>query len=230
MSHRLILFDIDGTILYPGTLARKLLDRAVEEVAGESPQLEVEDVAGFTDPVIIRNALSRIGITGDHIPGNVDAVLENYLIALRKEYPLYEEPFLYDDALTLADQCRRKGWTIALLSGNLRDGARVKLDRFDVWDDFAFGVFGDDAANRSDLLWIVPEVAWDVLGEAYKHSDIILIGDTPNDARIARENSSRSLIVCRRQEWWDKIKAEQPTWLVDSLEDTVAILNWMEDE
>ncbi len=230
MSRRLILFDIDGTLLFPGTLARKLLDRAIEDDVGESPQLSVEDVAGYTDPVIVRNALHRLEITVDHVPNRVDAILENYLIFLRKEFPKYKEPFLYDDAVELVDCCRKKGWGVALLSGNIREGARVKLERFGVWDDFAFGVFGDDAASRSDLLWIVPEVAWDALGEAYTHTRIIIVGDTPNDARIARENGSRSLIVCRRPEWQSNIEAEQPTWLVDSLEETEKILEWMEEE
>ena len=229
MSHRLVMFDIDGTLLFPGTLARKLLDRAIEDNIGESPRLALEDVAGYTDPVIVGNALRRMGIKVDRIQNRVDAILENYLIELRKDFPKYTEPHLYDDGVSLADTCRKKGWGVALLSGNLREGARIKLERFGIWDDFAFGVFGDDAASRSDLLWLVPEMAWDALGESYTHAHIIMVGDTPNDARIAVENGSRSLIVCRRPEWRSKIEAEQPTWLVDSLEETDKILEWMED-
>lgn len=229
MKRRLILFDIDGTLLYPGTLARKLLDQAVMEAVGQSPHLTVEDVAGFTDPVIIRNALYHLKIREHHILDHVETILAGYLQALRQEYPRYDEPFLYDDAKNLVDSCREKGWAVALLSGNLREGARVKLERFNIWEDFVFGVFGDDAANRSDLLWIVPEVAWEELGEVFLHPDIILVGDTPNDARIAAEHGSKSLIVCRRPEWRETIAVQRPTCLVDSLEDTELILKWMED-
>ena len=51
-TKQLILFDIDGTLIHPGTVARKLLDKMVEEVANLSPELQVEDVAGYTDPIL----------------------------------------------------------------------------------------------------------------------------------------------------------------------------------
>ena len=117
--------------------------------------------------------------------------------------------------------CRDEGWATALLTGNVEQGAHLKLDRTGLWELFAFGVFGNDGNSREDLPWVARERAWEVLSVAFSEKHIILVGDTPNDARIARLNAIRSLIVCRRgePEWRAAIKAENPTWLVDDFED-----------
>lgn len=157
----------------------------------------------------------------------VERVLDDYLSRLKARYPSYDEPYLYSDAVGLVHRCRDEGWRVGLLSGNLREGAVTKLDRFDLWKEFEFGVFGDDGANREDLLWRVPELAWEALEEAYTFERLVLVGDTPNDARIAEMNRVRSLIVCRRPEWKARIEAENPTWLVDSFEPADDIIEWI---
>ncbi|MFQ6674772.1 MAG: HAD family hydrolase [Fidelibacterota bacterium] len=223
----LVLFDIDGTLIHPGTLARRLMNEAVFRAAGVSPDLKMEEVAGFTDPSIIRNALRKVRFNPGDLNEAVERVLNDYLTRLKAEYPSYDEPYLYPDAIELVRRCREEGWRVGLLSGNLREGAVTKLARFDLWDEFEFGVFGDDGANREDLLWRVPELAWEALSEAYPLNRVVLVGDTPNDARIANMNGVRSLIVCRRAEWKRKIEAEDPTWLVDSFRELDEIIGWL---
>jgi len=230
VKKRLILFDIDGTLLDPGTLARKLIDEVVKEVTGQSPELQVTDVAGFSDPVIIRTALAKLGQTDGDISATVDDILHRYLRRLQEKYPEYEKPRLYDDAMPLVAACKLCGWHVGLLSGNLREAAKVKLRRFGIWEKFAFGVFGDDAVSRDDLLWVAREHAWDALAEAYTYDRMILVGDTPNDARIATENGVRSLIVCRRPEWKREIVQHNPTWLVDSFKNVDKIVDWFKGD
>ncbi|MFQ6615509.1 MAG: HAD family hydrolase [Fidelibacterota bacterium] len=226
-TKQLVLFDIDGTLIHPGTLARRLMNEAVARVSGVSPELEMEEVAGFTDPSIIRKALQKVQYDSGNLNPVVDRVLEDYLSRLKTEYASYDKPYLYGDAVALVHRCRDEGWQVGLLSGNLREGAVTKLSRFGLWKEFKFGVFGDDGANREDLLWRVPELAWDALGEAYTFERLVLVGDTPNDARIANMNGVRSLIVCRRPEWKSRIEMESPTWLVDSFEKLDDIIGWM---
>ncbi|MDP6456007.1 MAG: haloacid dehalogenase-like hydrolase [Candidatus Marinimicrobia bacterium] len=230
VKSRLILFDIDGTLLDPGTLARELMDEVVTDVVGQSPELQVTDVAGFTDPVIIRTALTKLGRTDGEISAIVDDILHQYLQRLRKKYPEYEKPRLYDDAMPLVTACKSRGWCVGLLSGNIREAAEVKLKRFGIWKEFAFGVFGDDAVSRDDLLWVAREHAWDTLAQAYTYDRMVLVGDTPNDARIADENGVSSLIVCRRPEWKRKIEEHNPTWLVNSFDNVGKIIEWFEEE
>ena len=79
------------------------------------------------------------------------------------------------------------------------------------------------------MLWMAPELAWEALGEAYTHDRIILVGDTPNDAKVAFENNVRSLIVCRRPHWRNKIISENPTWIVETLENSKEIVKWIKE-
>ena len=226
---KLILFDIDGTLINPGTLARKLIDEAIAELTGDSPDLSVEDVAGFTDPSIVRNALLKLKYRNGSLENNVETILSAYLKKLKQQYADCDEPKHYKDAVKLVNSCKKQEWHVGLFSGNLRESAKIKLDRFNLWDEFSFGIFGDDAYERGDMLWMAPELAWDALGEAYTHDRIILVGDTPNDAKVANENNVRSLIVCRRPQWRNKIISENPTWIVETLENSKEIVKWIKE-
>ncbi|MBC8175219.1 MAG: HAD family hydrolase [Candidatus Marinimicrobia bacterium] len=226
-NKQLILFDIDGTILHPGKLARKLMDEVVTEKVGRSPDLQFTDVAGFTDPVIMRSALKKLGINESNFTALVDELLTRYLVRLRQTYPNYQEPKLYKDSIELVHRCKAEGWHVGLLSGNIREGAKIKLSRFNVWNEFDFGVFGDEVVSREDLLCLARERAWDELSEAYTYDQMVMVGDTPNDVRIANLNHVRSLIVCRYPEWWSKIEEKDPTWLVDSFKDVDTIMEWL---
>ncbi len=226
---KLILFDIDGTLINPGTLARKLIDEAITDLTGKSPGLSVEDVAGFTDPSIVRNALLKLKFKAGNLDKNVETIFATYLKKLKKQYPDYSKPKLYEDAVNLVNACKDQGWHVGLFSGNLREGAKIKLNRFNLWNEFSFGIFGDEAYERGDMLWMAPELAWDAFCEAYTHDRIVLVGDTPNDAKVAYENNVRSLIVCRRPRWLDKIISENPTWIVKTLENCQEIVNWIKE-
>lgn len=228
--NQLILFDIDGTILYPGTMARELMNDVVADFTGMSPDLHIDDVAGFTDPVIIREALQKVHFDGSNLNSAVNDILDIYLVRLKRKYPFYEKPKLYDDAIDLVYRCKQEGWHVALLSGNLREGAKIKLERFNIWSEFDFGVFGDDAGSREDLLLKASEVAKEELGEVYSCDRIVIVGDTANDARVARLHGTRSLIVCRYPDWKSKIEAQNPTWVVDSFNDIEPIMHWLKGE
>lgn len=213
---KLYLFDIDGTILSPGPAARKSLNGAITKVTGNPSDLQIQDVAGLTDPLIIRNVLRANGHNRD-ITDKVEEILTIYLETFRKAYAKSSDPFLYADAVKFLERVERSEHAPTLLSGNVRAGAEIKLGRFDLLPRFAFGVFGDDGETRSDLPWIARERAWGVLEESFRFEDMVIVGDTPNDARVALEYGCESIIVCRREEWRKEIQDIGPTYLVNSL-------------
>ncbi|MEE2876557.1 MAG: HAD hydrolase-like protein [Candidatus Neomarinimicrobiota bacterium] len=230
-TKQLILFDIDGTLIHPGAIARELLDSMVEETTGVSPMLKVEDVAGFTDPIILETALRRTNFSDGALSSMVDTLLEQYPARLEEAYLYHTEAFVYNDAVELARTINEEeGWQVGLLSGNIRRAAEIKLKRFGLWEMFQFGLFGDDARNREDLVWMAAEESLEVLGESYTHDRMVLVGDTVQDVKAAKANGVRSLIVCRRSKTKNRIQSVGPTWLVDSLEETERIMTWLKAE
>lgn len=228
---KLILFDIDGTLLTPGPIPRQALAEAVSHFLGKPIELSFHDVAGFTDPTIIHNTLARHGYNGGIPADQLTAVLEHYLSLVEERLPASDAVRVYPGAEALVRSCQQESWVTALLTGNVERGAWVKLARTGLWDLFAFGIFGDDGNRREDLPWIARERAWDVVRESFRPEDTILIGDTPNDAHIARLNRIASLIVCRREEpeWRQAIEKQQPTGLVEGFDDVTAIMNLLKE-
>lgn len=216
MKKKLFLFDIDGTLLAPGPIAREILNRTIARFTGYDPDLQLDDVAGFTDPSIIRAALRKAGKNGN-LHSLVKQIIDVYIAQFEKIYSNSDQPFVYQDALAFLERIIAAGHPVALLTGNIRQSARIKLDRFGLFDRFSFGIFGDDGEDRGDLPWLARERAWDSLGEAYRFEEMVIVGDTANDARIAGENGMGSIIVCRISRWRDEILAARPTVLVDSL-------------
>lgn len=229
IGRRLVLFDVDGTLLTPGPVPRLALAEAISRYLGLPVELSFHEVAGFTDPTIIQNALARYGNHRQVDSAAVEAIIGDYLALVTERLPGSDAVQVFVGAKELVLACRDEGWTTALLTGNVERGARLKLDRTGLWELFAFGVFGDDGNSREDLPWVARERAFEVLSVAFSAEHIILVGDTPNDARIARLNAIRSLIVCRREEpeWRAAIKAEDPTWVVDDFENVPVLMQLM---
>ena len=91
------------------------------------------------------------------------------------------------------------------------------MSKFNLWSQFPFGVFGEDARNRDDLVWAAREKAWDVLQESFQFEDIILIGDTVADADAASVNGAKSIIVCRIPDKKTQLEKSNATIIVEDL-------------
>jgi len=229
VRRKLILFDVDGTLISPGPIPRQALGEALSHFLGRKVRLTFHDVAGLTDPIIIRNALVRHGADSPPSNGDISTVLEHFLTIEEERLPASNDVRIFPGAEALVRACLAENWVPALLTGNMERGARVKLAPTGLWDLFAFGVYGGDGNTREDLPWVAWERAWDALHEFFHPADTILIGDTPNDARIARLNDISSLIVCRREEaeWRQAIEAQHPTWLVNEFDDVPGLIRLM---
>ena len=216
MRNKLFLFDIDGTIISPGNVARKLLDKIVLDSFKQSPNLHYDDVAGSTDPIIVETALLRIG-EKEPLSQSINFVLNLYQNELKEVFNSSKAPFVYDDSIQLLNKIKNDGHFFGLLSGNIKKAAKIKLSKFNLWSQFPFGVFGEDAGNRDDLVWAAREKAWDVLQESFQFEDIILIGDTVADADAASVNGAKSIIVCRVPDKKPQLEKSNATIIVDDL-------------
>jgi len=194
MTPTVLLFDIDGTLLHGGGAGR----RAVVRVFGEQfARREVfDDVRfhGMTDRAIVRGGLLRAGLPADEAA--IDAVCAAYLAALAEEVPRAADFRVMPGAAALLDALSaRTGLAVGLGTGNLREGARIKLERAGLYHHFAFGGFGCDAEDRAELLRIGAERGARHVGSPLADCRLIVIGDTPKDVAAAQAIGARSLTV-----------------------------------
>lgn len=184
---KVLLFDIDGTLVLTGRAGVRAMNRACQEVIGHSNALDGVAVAGRTDWIILHDALRAIGHEMDE---DLFARLrDTYVTLLREEILLPGEGVkaVLPGVAGLLDALRaRPDVFLALLTGNFEEGARIKLEHFDLWRYFKCGAFGDDAADRNALVPFALDRARACGLDAIAPEDVFVVGDTPHDVACAR--------------------------------------------
>ena len=218
-SKKLFLFDIDGTLISPGGVSRGLLAKAISHETRQNVELGYNDVAGFTDRNITRHALARLDHGRLVSETLLNSILDAYVDSMKIEFTESDEPFIYKDCVALLDAVEGAGHATSLLTGNMKSVSKIKSEKFGLWDRFRFGIFADAAEEKLSMPLLAREKAWDVMAESYRLENMILVGDTVQDAEAATENECQSVIVCRKPEKRELIQSANPTYLVDNLSD-----------
>jgi phosphoglycolate phosphatase-like HAD superfamily hydrolase len=190
---RVLLFDIDGTLITTAGAGRAALDRAVAAATGRAGLLRDENLAGATDRGAIRRGLRRGGLPEDD--DAIDAVLAVYLPCLDAslaEVTTRVHPGVTALLDTLSDQ---DAVAIGLGTGNIAEGARRKLQPVGLWDRFAFGGFGDDGELRADLIRAGAIRGAAVLGVPMEAARVVVIGDSVHDVDAALAIGARCVAV-----------------------------------
>lgn len=183
MRRTVYLFDIDGTLVSTGGAGRRAIERAFAEHTGAAAVLDFS-FAGMTDRAIIRLGLTRASLAADE-PA-ISAVLARYVSALETEVSSSAGFIVHDGILAALDAAA--AWpdcAVGLGTGNIRDGARVKLGRVGLFERFAFGGFGCDSEDRAELLRVGAERGAAMLGLPRSDCRVVVIGDTPKDVAAA---------------------------------------------
>ena len=231
---KLVLFDIDGTLVLTGGAGVRAMARAFDEIVGardgarmppEGHALTGIPVAGRTDWSILHDALARIGRDLDQ--DLFDRLRARYVTHLREEiqHPGTGfngtlpgvNPLL--DALQLRDDVY-----LGLLTGNFREGAQIKLERFDLWRYFRCGAFGDDAADRNALVPVALERAAACGIPGVSSSDVFVIGDTPNDVACAQAVGAVPVGVATGTYSSEQLRACGADIVFETLQDTDDVL------
>lgn len=185
--HNLVLFDIDGTLVLTGGAGVRAMTRAVEAVTGHSDPLDGVAIAGRTDWIILTDAMARAGVDLDD---DLFARLrQQYVEFLREEVqsPGQGRKGVMPGIRELLDQLHpRPDVWLGLLTGNVVDGARLKLEYFDLWRYFRCGAFGDDAADRNVLVPVAIDRAMKEGMPPLPPERVFVVGDTPHDIACAR--------------------------------------------
>jgi phosphoglycolate phosphatase len=190
-----LLFDIDGTLVTTGGVGRRAVERAFERLHGRRDACAKLRFQGMTDRAITRFGLEAIGVSATEQA--IDALLEVYLGELRAELSLassqiYRVHAGIEAALHAASA---RGAAIGLGTGNIREGARLKLEHVGIYHHFSFGGFGSDHELRVELIRRGAERGAEQLGRPLSECRVVVIGDTPKDVDAARGIGAESIGV-----------------------------------
>jgi len=192
----LILFDIDGTLLLSGRAGLRAMTRAFQQAFRIGDAFKGESFGGRTDSYLVSKALKAAGLPDTS--ENHDHFREIYLPLLAEEieHPGQGHKGLMPGARELLDALQEYDHLhLALLTGNYREAAEIKLRHFEIWDFFEWGAFSDDHQDRNQLVPIARSRAetYDIPAEAIER--VIVIGDTPHDIECARVAGAKSIAV-----------------------------------
>ncbi len=196
MKKKLVLFDIDGTLVLTGGIAVGKMVEAVSRVTGCPVQWNIRDFVGYTDRYILRTLLQRCGVSEALLEDLTQEALTHYLEGIR-------EVLRSDGAVTvlpgvkalLEALSRDRRFALGLLTGNVRQGAHHKLAPVGLERYFPVGAYGDDALLRDDLPPVAIQRAEKYYQCFFEKKDIWIVGDSVNDIRCAHAHRLRSLVV-----------------------------------
>jgi phosphoglycolate phosphatase len=235
-KRKLILFDIDGTLIRTGGAGVRAMTRAFSETCGLTDALKRVEVAGRTDRLIMTDALALSGRPLD------DALLEEfrglYCDFLREELhaiPQYEHTDggvkgTLPGVRSLLDRLeQRDDIDLALLTGNFRSSAEIKLAHYDLWRYFPWGAFADDALQRPDLLPVALTRYQSHTTRSIDPTDVIIVGDTPHDITCARSGGAKVVAVATGTFNAAALAECEPDVVMDDLSDTKAFVSLLDD-
>lgn len=217
-SRKLVLFDIDGTLITDHGAAREAYDVALREVYGYSGDLHQYDFSGRTDPQITMMVLGDADYSVEEIEEGFDALWHRYLAELGARATRDRVEALRGVRPVIEALETRHDVMLGLLTGNIEPGARIKLAAPGLNGYFPFGAFGSDSTDRNALAPIAIERASKIDGHRFAGRDVVIIGDSIYDVRCGVPHDATTIAVASGRTAGDLLRAEHPHFYFDSLE------------
>jgi phosphoglycolate phosphatase len=215
------LFDIDGTLLNSGGAGKIAIETALHEDFGVTIRTQVT-YSGRTDRAIARDLMRFHGVA--ETAENSRRLVSGYLRRLPAALAKHNGRVLPGIAALLQTLAERDDVAVGLLTGNIREGARVKLGHFGLNDHFAFGGFGDHHWERDDVAREALAAIHELHGNTVPMQRVWVIGDTPLDVQCARAIGARVVAVATGLHTVDQLRATEPDLLLSDLSDHAPLL------
>ena len=228
---RLILFDIDGTLLWTDGAGRRAIHRALLDEMGTAGPIDGYRFDGKTDPQIVRELLELAGHPECGSDDRITAVCRRYVDLLTAELAKPTQATkLYpgiQDLLAALEPYEADGRAlVGLLTGNVQHGAALKLRSAGLDPArFVVGAFGSDSHARADLPAVAAKRAAERTGRRFTGADLVVVGDTPDDVACARPIGARTVAVATGSYDTAALRAAGATHVFENLSDTQAVLH-----
>jgi phosphoglycolate phosphatase len=219
---KLLLFDIDGTLLSTDGAGRIALKAAASDIFGFEEDFVGIPISGHTDAGIVRDILRKHKIAATE--RTINQYLGGYLVRLRDN--LARNPgVVLPGIFSLLDRAPGLACVCGLLTGNLERGAMLKLAAHGLQDRFTFGAFADDHHERNALGPIAKIRAERRFKTTFDPADVYVIGDTPRDIACGKAFGAKTVAVATGQYSKEELAAHSPDFLFADFSNTEAVLS-----
>lgn len=222
---RFVLFDIDGTLIDSGGAGSRAFDLALEELTGIRDGFRGISFAGKTDLLILKEAQANWDLSCS------DGWLTDFLNLYVKHLTLTiadTEGHVKDGVTDLLVRLTEEDDVVlGLLTGNVEQGAKIKLERFSLHSYFVVGAFGSDHEDRNRLLPVAAGRLARSNGIVVDYEDCVVIGDTPRDVASAQAHGAACLAVATGPYSEEQLQEAGAEAVVPDLTDADWIVRWL---
>jgi len=213
---RLVLFDIDGTLIQTGGAGVQAFGRAFATEFNVPNGTERLKFSGRTDTGLARELFQQHQI--EPSPENLRVFFDGYVFWL--DFLLTQTrgavlPGVWEFIRQL--HALPEAPALGLLTGNIRLGAEIKLRHYELWEIFQTGAFGDDHEDRNQIAALAKERGSRLLNNDLRGEQILVVGDTPRDIECARAIGAKALVVATGSVPFEELETHRPDWLVKDL-------------
>jgi phosphoglycolate phosphatase len=224
---KLVLFDIDGTLLSCGPQVRPVFAGALMEVFGTTGAIDTYDFTGRTDPGIVLELVGGAGVPDAVVREGLPRMRELYTGRLERALDRAGMRLLPGVVEILDRLSGREDIVLALLTGNWEPGAKAKLSRFDLNGYFPFGAFGCDGIDRSDLPPVALDRAERAMGRRFRPEEVLIVGDSIHDVSCAHAHGIPCLAVETGRTPGETLRAVGADWVIADLRQAAGAVPWL---
>ncbi|MBU4350989.1 HAD hydrolase-like protein [Candidatus Parcubacteria bacterium] len=215
-KNKLVLFDIDGTLIKKGNKKHTLsFSYAFEKVYGIDASIDIIDHSGKSDKQVILEVLKKKGTSEQRIRSKIDEAMKEMAVFYEKNI-IGDKLYLLDGVEELLRKLEKNGVLLGLVTANLEPIARAKLKNVNLNDYFKLGGFGGEDENRTNLVKIAIKRAEDNF-RFKSDKNIFVVGDTPRDVISGKEAGVRTIAVTTGKYSKEELKVENPDFIFENL-------------
>jgi len=226
MSQKLILFDIDKTLIDKMVRTFDPWRAAFKAVYGIDAGIDSAELLGAPQKQIVLVSMKKAGLSTEEIEAKMEhffQVLESFYKDCLKD----GEIVLFPKTVEMLEALRLRGYLLGLVTGNTKSISFLKLDRAEIGKYFDVGGYGDDAYERSELVSVAIQRAEEKLGVKLNKEDVFVVGDSVKDMEAAKPNGVKAIgVTTGKFSREDLVKAGADTVLenLENIDDLLAAL------